>query len=93
MVAPVLALLASTALGLVAAAPQARQVTPDVTVDGPDFNVTAALEDLGVFVDEVPGLDSIEELEKRSLPGCHAAVSRRCQAAVSKTREGPPGLG
>lgn len=75
MAAVIRSLIVSAALGFVAAAPQVTETTPDVFVDGPDFNVTAALEDHGIFVDEVPGLDSLDELEKRSIPGCPSAVS------------------
>lgn len=74
----VLALLASTALGLVAS-PHARDVTPDALVDGPEFNVTSALQDLGIAIDDIPGLEgysSADHIETcSSLPGCRAAVS------------------
>ena len=70
-----LALVAGLALlgSVVAAPPMIDVEAPSAAeVEGPDFNVTAALEEFGVYVDEVPGL---QDVQKRSLRNCQIAVS------------------
>jgi hypothetical protein len=47
-------------------------------IEADNFNVTAALEDLGVDVSKIPALDSYADIETRS-------TEKACAAAVSET--------